>query len=120
MTKELPTFPEDDEILAQLDDPMDVEAFSNLMDNAHQDKVSAADFIREEPKRTSRRAIRHLCLKDQKRSLKAVVSSVVRSLWDRPPEDPAAALNTMFGQQGPSFGPPGKHETGSSPRDGQE
>ena len=35
MTKELPTFPEDDEILAQLDDPMDVEAFSNLMDNAH-------------------------------------------------------------------------------------
>lgn len=104
MTEEPRTYPEDDDILAQLDDPTDVEAFSNLMENAHREGVSAADFVREEPKRTSRRAIRKLCLKDQKRSIKAVVSSVVRSLWDRPPEDPAAAANVMFGPGGPRFG----------------
>ena len=111
MTEETPTYPEDDEILAQLQDPTDVEAFTNLMENAHREGVSAADFIREEPKRTSRRTIRTLCLKDQKRSLKAVVSSVVRSLWDRPPNDPEAALSTMFGPQGPRFGAPKKPES---------
>lgn len=108
MTQEIPTYPEDDEILSQLDDPMDLEAFANLMENAHRESVSAADFVREEPKRTSRKTIRRICLKDRKRSLKAVVSSVVRSLWDRPPENPATALGAMFGTEGQRFGRSGK------------
>lgn len=104
MVQETPTYPEDDEILAQLQDPLDVEAFTNLMENAHREGVSAADFIREEPKRTSRKVIVKLCLKDRKRSFKAVVSSVVRSLWDKPPEDPAAAMDVMFGPGVRRFG----------------
>jgi hypothetical protein len=106
VTQEIPTYPEDDEILSQLDDPMDLEAFANLMENAHREGVSAADFVREEPKRTSRKTIRRICLKDRKRSLKAVVSSIVRSLWDRPPENPATALNPMFGTGGQRLGGP--------------
>jgi hypothetical protein len=106
VTQEIPTYPEDDEILSQLDDPMDLESFANLMENAHREGVSAADFVREEPKRTSRKTIRRICLKDRKRSLKAVVSSIVRSLWDRPPENPATALNPMFGTGGQRLGGP--------------
>ena len=114
MTQEIPTYPEDDEILSHLDDPTDVEAYSNLMENAHREGVSAADFVREEPKRTSRMAIRRLCLKDQKRSIKAVVSAVVRSLWDRPPTDPESALK-MFGPGCARFGSPPGGRSNSEP-----
>ena len=117
MTQEIPTYPEDEVILGQLADPMDVEAFTNLMENAHREGVSAADFVREEPKRTSRKSIRKLCLKDQKRSIKAVVSSVVRSLWDRPPQDPDAALGAMLGPTARFGSPPPKDpEAGANGR----
>jgi hypothetical protein len=104
VAQETPTFPEDDEILAQLVDPTDVQAYTNLMENAHRDAVSAADFVREEPKRTSRKAIRLLCLKDQKRSIRAIVSSVVKSFLDRPATDPAAAFDAMLRAGGHRFG----------------
>tara|TARA_A100001037_G_scaffold284322_1_gene290621 strand:+ start:850 stop:1209 length:360 start_codon:yes stop_codon:yes gene_type:complete len=112
VTQETPTYPEDEEILGQLEDPTDIEAFSNLMENAHREGVSAADFIRVEPKRTSRKTIRKLCLKDQRRSIKAIVSSVVRSLWDRPAAYPEASLSVMVGPTGPRFGPLKKPATG--------
>ncbi len=79
---------EDERILAHLEDPVDVEAFANLMEHAHQRGMSAADFIREVPGRTSRKAIRRLCLKDRKRTLRAMFSSFARNLWARPAVDP--------------------------------
>ena len=79
---------EDDRILASLVDPVDAEAFSNLMEHAHQRGMSAADFIREVPERTSRKTIRRLCLKDRKQTLRARLSSIARNLWGRPVEDP--------------------------------
>lgn len=79
---------EDDRIMARLEDPVDAEAFSNLMEHAHQRGMSAADFIREVPERTSRKAIRRLCLKDRKQTLRARLSSIARNLWGRPAEDP--------------------------------
>ena len=82
----------------------DAQAYTNLMENAHRDGVSAADFVREEPKRTSRKAIRQLCLKDQNRSIKAIVSSVVKSLWDRPASDPATALDAILRPGSNRFG----------------
>ena len=95
---EKPDFSEDDQILACLQDEADIEAFTNLMVHAHEQGISAADFVREEPKRTSRRAIRTFCLKNQKRTFKAQIASVIRSLWDRPVEDPEAAyLQEFFG-----------------------
>ena len=104
MAQETPTFPEDDEILAQLVDPTDIQAYTNLMENAHRDGVSAADFVREEPKRTSRQTIRQLCLKDQKRSIRAIVSSVVKSLLDRPTLDAENAFDSMLIPGGHLFG----------------
>ena len=83
---------EDDTILAGLSDPVDAEAFSNLMAHAHSQGMSAADFIREEPRRTSRKAIRKRCLKDRRRSLWVRIASTFRSMWDRPARDPADAL----------------------------
>ena len=92
-----PDFSEDDQILDRLSDEADIEAFSNLMSHAHDKGMSAADFIREEPKRTSRRSIRRLCLRNRDRSLKARIASVMKSLWDRPVEDPEAAfVHTHF------------------------
>jgi hypothetical protein len=104
VAQETPTFPEDDEILSKLVDPTDAQAYANLMENAHRDGISAADFVREEPKRTSRKTIRVLCLKDQKRSIKAIVSSVVKSLWDRPATNPETAFDAMLGPGGHRFG----------------
>ena len=98
-------YPEDDQILALLEDPTDVEAFANMMENAHRKGKSAADFVREEPRRTSRRAIRKLCLRDRRRSIRAAVASVMRSMWDRPAEDPATgSAEGLFGAQPPRFG----------------
>lgn len=85
-------FIEDEAILARLDNEADIEAFANLMAHAHDLGMSAADFVREEPKRTSRKRIRQLCLANQKRSLRMLVKSVLKSLWDRPAHDPAEAL----------------------------
>ena len=91
-------FSEDDQILARLENEADVEAFSNLMAHAHDLGMSAADFVREEPKRTSRRCIRKLCLKNRKRSLYLMVSSVMKSLWDRPAKNPEEAfVHTLYG-----------------------
>lgn len=76
-----PDFSEDDAILAQLTDPEDAEAFSNLMENAHRLGQSAASFVREEPGRTSRRAILNLCVKDRMRTVGDRVRSVLKSMW---------------------------------------
>lgn len=88
MSREPDGYLEDDRILARLVDPVDVEAFSNLMEHAHQRGMSAADFIREVPERTSRKAIRRLCLKDRKQTMRTRLSSIARNLWGRPAEDP--------------------------------
>lgn len=82
-----PDFSEDDAILAQLTDPEDAEAFSNLMENAHRQGQSAASFVREEPGRTSRRAILDLCAKDRMRTVADRVRSVFRSMWKRSGDD---------------------------------
>ena len=96
-------FDEDDEILSQLDHEADIEAFSNLMAHAHGLGVSAADFVREEPKRTSRKYIRKLCLANQKRTLKVMVSSVLKGLWDRPVNDPAESfVQALYKPQAPT------------------
>ena len=96
--EDAPDFSEDDRILGQLSGETDVEAFSNLMAHAHEKGMSAADFVREEPKRTSRKAIRKLCLKNHKRSLRVQISSVFKNLWERPVADPEAAFaQTLFG-----------------------
>ena len=93
---EKPDFSEDDRILAGLTDDADIEAFSNLMAHAHDQGVSAADFIREEPRRTSRARIRKLCLKNRKRSLQVMLRSIVKSLWDRPATD-TSTLEPLYG-----------------------
>ena len=77
-------FSEDDAILEQLEDPVDIEAFRNLMEHAHNMKKSATSFIREEPERTSRKAIRDLCLKDKKKVSKERVKSYFKKLWPQP------------------------------------
>ncbi len=118
MSTEDPTYPEDDDILSRLSDPLDAQAFENLMENAHREGVSAADFIREEPKRTSRKAIRKICLKNQRRSIKAIVSSVVRSLRDKPPVDAEAALSSVLGPQ-QRFGGPHKDPSRNVPPNGR-
>lgn len=75
---------EDDEILAQLTDPLDVEAFANMMEYAHAQGKSAASMVREEPGVTSRKAIRRLCLKDKKKVLRDRVRDVLRRMgWTR-------------------------------------
>lgn len=92
---EKPDFSEDDRIMAGLTDDTDIEAFSNLMAHAHDQGVSAADFVREEPRRTSRRRIRKLCLKNRKRSFQVMLRSVLKSLWDRPATD--APVESLYG-----------------------
>ena len=74
-------FSEDEEILEALTDPVDVEAFRNLMDNAHGKDQSAASFIREDPERTSRAAIRKLCLKEKRRFLSDFLGGFFRRRW---------------------------------------
>ena len=93
---ETPDFSEDDRILECLKECADIEAFTHLMAHAHDLGVSAADFVREEPKRTSRKLIRKLCLKNRKRSLRVMVKSVMDSLWDRPVTD-TSAIEALYG-----------------------
>lgn len=98
MSQDTPDYSEDEQILQGLSDPLDIEAFGNLMTHAHEKGMSAADFVREEPKRTSRKAIRKLCLRNRKRSLRLQVSSVLKSLWERPAEDPETAFaQSLYG-----------------------
>jgi len=59
-------FAEDEAVCAQLTDPLDREAFANLMAHAHQEGKSAAAMIREEPSLTSRPRIRKLCIGQHK------------------------------------------------------
>ena len=100
MSPENGEYPEDDRILAHLVDPIDAEAFKNLMEHAHQQGMSAADFVREVPERTSRKAIRRLCLKDRKRTLRARLSSFARNLWARPAEDPKTTyIQTLYSRR---------------------
>ncbi len=103
-------FTEDNKILALLKDEADIEAFTNLMAHAHGLGMSAADFVREEPKRTSRKYIRKLCLKDRKRSLHLMVASVMKNLWDRPASDPAEAFVQVL--YGPPTRPGSSHANG--------
>ena len=107
---EKPDFSEDERILAVLTDNTDIEAFNNLMEHAHEQGVSAADFIREEPRRTSRRRIRKLCLKNRKRSLQVMFQSIIKSLWDRPVTD-TSAIESLYGMP-PQFGKP--HRNGDT------
>lgn len=96
-------FSEDDSILAKLESEADREAFSNLMAHAHGLGVSAADFVREEPKRTSRKSIRKLCLANHKRTFKMMIASVVKSLWDRPANDATEHMvNSLYGPPMPN------------------
>lgn len=100
MPKRPDGYSEDDRILARLMDPVDAEAFSNLMEHAHRRGMSAADFIREEPERTSRKAIRRLCLKDRRQTLRARISSIARNLWGRPAEDPETTyFQSLYSQR---------------------
>ena len=73
-------FEEDKKILDQLADPVDIEAFSNLMEYAHSHNQSAASLIREEPNFTSRSLVRKLCMKDKKRVLGDYIRSFVRKM----------------------------------------
>jgi hypothetical protein len=91
MPADTPDFREDDKILEGLKDPLDLEAFSNLMAHAHAQGISAADFVRQDPKRTSRKNIKKLCLKDRRRSLRAQIAMIVKHLWERPAQDPESA-----------------------------
>ena len=98
MPSAAPDFSEDDRVLASLSDPVDIEAFTNLMSHAHELGVSAAEFVREEPQRTSRRTIKKLCLKDRKRSLMAQLRSGLKSMFEGRPSDPAEAhWQTIYG-----------------------
>lgn len=76
-------FAEDEEILRQLTDPEDIEAFSNLMYHAHSRNQSAASFIREEPGRTSRKRIKQLCLKEKKKVLRDSLKGYFKRMWAR-------------------------------------
>jgi len=90
-------FSEDELILKKLSDCADVEAFSNLMIHAHEMGVSAAEFVQEEPKRTSRKTIRRLCLKNKKQSIRIRITSVLKALWELPAEDPQSAfVNSLY------------------------
>ncbi|MDP6041497.1 MAG: hypothetical protein QGG64_23320 [Candidatus Latescibacteria bacterium] len=110
---EAPDFSEDDDILACLSDEADAEAFTNLMEHAHERGISAADFVREEPKRTSRKSIRKLCLANHKQGFHIRVRSALKSLWERPSSEPsvAQALYGMPDQSGRS------HQNGYHERD---
>ena len=77
------TFEEDEVVLGQLTDPVDIEAFKNLMEHAYSLGQSAASFVREEPERTSRTKVRKLCLKDKKKVFRDSVRSYLRKLWTR-------------------------------------
>ena len=111
-------FREDDAILAMLDDPADIEAYHNLMVHAHQLGLSAADFIRQEPKRTSRKRVRKLCLQNQKRTLRMIFSSVLKGLWDRPVNDrDNVSVHALYG---PQPVPEKTHTNGQSKRNDRE
>lgn len=101
---ESPDFSEDDRILAYLSDEADIEAFTHLMEHAHERGISAADFVREEPKRTSRKRIRKLCLANDKQAFHVRVRSVLKSLWERPAAEPSVA-QALYGRPDPSRGP---------------
>ena len=81
-------FAEDEAVRARLADPVDVEAFTNLMAAAHRQGQSAAVMIREEPNLTSRPAIRRLCVGEHK----------ARFLW--------AQLKSFFNRLGKPSKPP--------------
>lgn len=98
-----PDFSEDDFILSQLQDEEDIEAFTNLMAHAHSLGISAADFVRQEPKRTSRKGIRKACLKNQKRTFKMIMASVLEGLWDRPANDETESyVHSLYGVPKPN------------------
>jgi len=73
-------FEEDERILSQLTDPIDIEAFSNLMEYAHSHNQSAASLIREEPNLTSRPAIRKLCMEDKKKVFSDYIRNFIKKM----------------------------------------
>jgi len=79
-------YPEDEKILRQLVDPVDLEAFRNLMANAHAMGKSAAEMIREEPGLTSRPRIRQLCLEDKGKFIWAQLRRFFRNFGRTSPD----------------------------------
>lgn len=101
MSENTTDYTEDEQILACLSDPLDVEAFSNLMNHAHELGMSAADLVREEPKRTSRKIIQKLCLKNRKQRMRVQILSILRNLWGKPVLDPKESFPYLpFGKPG--------------------
>lgn len=88
-------FSEDDAILAQLTDSLDIEAFSNIMENAHAQGQSGASMIREEPEITSRQRVRKLCLKDKKRVFSVWVKGFLKKLGRGIPKPEPSAPTGM-------------------------
>ena len=79
--------PADKEVLAQLRDPLDVEAFRNLMENAATRDQSAVDLVRAQPGVTSRKQIRRLCLKDKRRFFAKLLGAFLRAGRGGPEHD---------------------------------
>jgi len=71
--------PEDREVLAALSDPLDVEAFRNIIDSARAQDKTGVELVREDPAHTSRKAVRRACLKNRWASLAAMFRSVFRT-----------------------------------------
>lgn len=113
---EVSDFSEDDRILACLSDEADAEAFTNLIEHAHERGISAADFVREEPKRTSRKRIRKLCLASHKQTFFVRFRSVLKSLWERPAADQSVA-RALYGMPDQSGRP---HQNGYHERNAGE
>ena len=71
---------EDKEVFQQLTDTVDKEAFQNLAENASRQGRSVVELICDEPKLTSRPAIRKQCLKRKK---KGFFASLIEKLFGR-------------------------------------
>lgn len=79
---------EDREVLAALSDPLDIEAFRNIIDSARAQDKTGVELVREDPAHTSRRGVRRACLKNKWAFLAAMFRSVFRT--SRHTTDPAS------------------------------
>ena len=80
-----PLSPEDRDVLDALEDPEDVEAFKNIVDNARARGKTGVELVRENPQHTSRKAVRKLCTKDKMGFLAALFRSLFGPRRDGPP-----------------------------------
>ena len=74
------SFSEDEAVRDRLTDPVDIEAFANLVACARQKGKSAVALIQEEPNLTSRPQIRKLCVGQHKARF---IWTQLRSLLNR-------------------------------------